>query len=375
MTPSRRAPHAPTGHWPSEALLARTVPAPVIVGTGLIALDVIYGPDEGTEPLVAAGGTCGNVLAALSYLGWDAYPVARLSNDGSAGAVREDLVRWGVKLDFLSIPPTMATPVIVQRIRRDASDRVFHKFSLSCEECGRWLPTYAAVPAAAMSQMLSQMPVPEVCFVDRSSRGAVLLAEWAASQGSLVYIEPSGRSTSALLGKLLTSAHIVKYSADHRELVTEARRYAGRAFNPWLEVETQGAGGLRYRTRTARTWKTCAALQIPRVRDTAGAGDWCTVGILHMMAQGGAAALEHIPGDVLHEAIFVGQALSAWTCQHEGARGGMNATSPAQLSAAVERAWRRDASLQAGTVAQAVTTRPSRLALCRDCKDPELVTL
>ena len=48
---------------------------PTVVGTGLVALDVVV---SGDDVKYFAGGTCGNVLTCLSYLGWDAKPVARL---------------------------------------------------------------------------------------------------------------------------------------------------------------------------------------------------------------------------------------------------------------------------------------------------------
>src|SRR4051794_36087227 len=85
---------------------------PVIAGTGLIALDVVI-PD-GTHSLLRlwAGGTCGNVLAALSFMGWDAYPIARLRDDAASSQITQDFSRWGVKLDFLGLDPAGSTPVI-----------------------------------------------------------------------------------------------------------------------------------------------------------------------------------------------------------------------------------------------------------------------
>ncbi len=42
---------------------------PKIIGTGLIALDVIVNAEHNREPFFQAGGTCGNVLSILSFLG------------------------------------------------------------------------------------------------------------------------------------------------------------------------------------------------------------------------------------------------------------------------------------------------------------------
>jgi fructokinase len=201
----------------------------------------------------------------------------------------------------------------------------------------------------------------------------VLLAEWAAAKGAIVYVEPSGRSTPSLLGRLLALAHIVKYSADHRVLVVDARRRAGRNVDPWLEIETHGAAGLRYRVGGSKVWRTRPAFEVSEVVDTAGAGDWCSVGILHALAQGGAAAVEHVPVDVLDEAINVGQALSAWTCQYEGARGGMYHISRDEFFAAVEGTLGRQRLRGATAAPLAFGPTPARVALCHDCKDVALV--
>lgn len=44
--------------------------APLAIGTGLLALDDIRIDGDERPPRRWAGGTCGNVLLALRYLGW-----------------------------------------------------------------------------------------------------------------------------------------------------------------------------------------------------------------------------------------------------------------------------------------------------------------
>ena len=51
---------------------------PAVTGMGLVALDMVITEPSDREPRFFAGGTCGNVLTILSYLGWAATPVARL---------------------------------------------------------------------------------------------------------------------------------------------------------------------------------------------------------------------------------------------------------------------------------------------------------
>ena len=59
---------------------------PKVVGTGLIALDFVLGPEKDEPIRYWAGGTCGNVLAIMAYLGWDSFPVARMNGDAAARA-------------------------------------------------------------------------------------------------------------------------------------------------------------------------------------------------------------------------------------------------------------------------------------------------
>ena len=60
---------------------------PRAFGAGLLALDIVVSADLEMPMRAYAGGTCGNVLAELAYLGWEAFPVARLSDDPAAQRV------------------------------------------------------------------------------------------------------------------------------------------------------------------------------------------------------------------------------------------------------------------------------------------------
>ena len=59
------------------------------------------------------------------------------------------------------------------------------------------------------------------------------------------------------------------------------------------------------------------------MEDTAGAGDWCTAGIIHRLGQQGLRGLQQVTAAQLQDALCFGQALAAWNCGFEGARGGM----------------------------------------------------
>jgi len=296
---------------------------PSVIGVGLVALDVVITEDSGGTPRYVAGGTCGNVLAGLSYQGWKAFPIARLNGDNASILVQRDLKKWGVRLRFASLAPKTKTPVVVHRIRRSADGTAVHRFSWRCPGCGRHLPSYRAVVASAVEQIVNGLATPTVVFIDRPSCGAVLLAKAAAKQGAIVFFEPSAGGSPNHFQEILSVAHVLKYSTDFSERI---RPFLAES-KALLEIETLGAAGLRYRMRMSRPevthWDQVEALDPGRVIDRGGAGDWCSVGIIERLCASGLDALRNFTQHKIRDGLRFGQALAAWTCAFEGARGGM----------------------------------------------------
>ena len=112
---------------------------PVVIGTGLVALDVVIPSGVEADPQLRAGGTCGNVLTALAYLGWNSYPIARLSENGASKLVADDLRQWGVHLDFVTFDDDGSTPVIVQHISNSKTGSPTHLISQTYDATLRWL--------------------------------------------------------------------------------------------------------------------------------------------------------------------------------------------------------------------------------------------
>lgn len=304
-----------------KVAFSRQATKPVVVGTGLIALDVVIAKGDKADPLLCAGGTCGNVLIALAYLGWNAYPIARLRDDAASRKIREDLSTWGVKLDFVTQTENGSTPVCVQHIYGPESGRT-HSFSRKCPACGAWLPWYKAVKANVVPELFPRLPNIDVFYFDRTSRGAVDLAQKAREAGALVFFEPSAESDPKHLKEALEVAHVVKVAMDRiksNEAVLTSKR-------PVLVIQTLGSRGLRYSKSSGskkRTWDHLLPYEIDVVCDTSGAGDWCTAGIISSLGSLGPEGLQDATNDTILSALEMGQAMAAWTCQYEGARGGM----------------------------------------------------
>ena len=267
------------------------VTRPRIFGTGLIALDLVIGADPETPVRCWAGGTCGNVLSILAWLGWDAYPVARMDGDAASERVRADMARWGVHFDWTACAPTTATPIIVQEIRRGRDGRPRHRFSWSCPRCGEWLPPFRAITVNAVERIKPALAGASVFFLDRLSRANLTLAAEASAHGAVVVFEPSGKATDKLMSEGLALAHVVKYADDRLAGVHGAMEDGSAAL---LEVRTLGERGLDYRHRLGRgvsDWMHLKAVSAPRLADACGSGDWCTAGFIAKAAVGGQKGL------------------------------------------------------------------------------------
>jgi len=349
----------------------RTRRNPVVIGTGLVALDVVIPNGLAADPYLCAGGTCGNVLTALAFLGWRSYPIARLSANGASKQVAADLRQWGVSLDFVTFDDDGSTPVVIQHIRNNKTGEPIHSFSRKCPGCGAILPWYKAVRVADVTNLVPRLPKPQVFFFDRTSRGALSLAKQARDQGAIVFFEPSASSDPNLLEEALRLAHIVKVSSDRiggNEAVLTSTK-------PKIIIETRGSTGLRLRhTDSERQhdggkWHKMPPIPVECLRDTAGAGDWCTAGIIHMLGAMGAKGLDNLTLTEVRQAVRVGQAMASWTCGFDGPRGGMYVSEKMAFQKSVLGLLNGRTESAADTKKAAIPTRERQAFACESCRE------
>ena len=302
---------------------------PVVIGTGLIALDLVISADSSAPIKDSAGGTCGNVLTILSSLDWQSYPIARLNGDAASMRVAQDLMHWGVQLNHAHQMPTTDTPIVIQKIRKTSGGESIHSFSWRCPTCKAWLPPYKPVTGASARNIISDLPKPDVFFFDRVSRGALILAEAAADNGAIIFFEPSAKGNQKQFKEALEIAHIVKYS-DQRFSELPASE------SNLLQIQTLGSRGLRFKSTLSKAkitkWQTIDAIPAERVADTAGCGDWLTAGLILKLGIDGLKSFKKTSEKKLINALRFGQALSAWNCGFEGPRGGMCSDHPINIS-------------------------------------------
>ncbi len=286
-------------------------------GTGLVTLDVLVDSKEDNQRRLWAGGSCGNVLIILSYLGWKASPIVCLGEDSASQIIIDDMKKWNVNTELIFRSGKVSSPIIIEKLHNDG-ESAFHEFKFTCPFCGSPLPRNRPLPSEFIEEAENRMPCSDVFYFDRVSTSAIRLARKAKSQGALIVFEPHKIGIRKIFEESVNLADIVKYSFEQIE--TDALSKTAL-----LEVQTLGASGLRYKFRPKKgengIWKEKKAFQVGRVVDSAGAGDWCTAGLIYSLGAQGLRNLQEKKIEEIESAFDFGQRLAALKCCFEGPRG------------------------------------------------------
>lgn len=293
----------------------------IAIGAGLLTLDLILEEGE-TTPCrmnVLTGGSCGNVLLILSFLGWKSYPVAELSDSQATDILCQDLLRWGVKIDLINISTKGKTPIIIHRIYQNRSEAK-HRFEFKHPETKAWFPRFRPVTIKYVTEIADQLPKSSVFYFDRVSPAALIMAAQSRQNGSLVVFEPCSNRDTSLFERALAVSHIVKFS--HERLPTYMDVYPKN--KALIEIQTMGASGVAYRMeQTGTTWRYLPSFPTENIIDTAGAGDWFTAGMIdELLTKTNIAPYIFSVSDI-EKAILTGQLYGAINCCFMGARGTM----------------------------------------------------
>ena len=307
-----------------------TTNKPICIGIGLIALDVILNGSPKTVPKISTGGSCGNVLSILAFLNWESMPVARLADNSATKELLLDFNRWNVNNKFLKINENGSTPIIIHRILKNKNGDPIHRFEFRDPESKDWLPNFKPITRDIAKEIINIDISPSVFYFDRMNPGTIELATYFRSKGALIFFEPSSMKDEKVFRKCLSISHIVKYSNDR------LKEYKTKFTVPQaeLEIETRGKEGIAFRTARSNSaeWKTIRPYHIENVVDSAGAGDWCSAGIISKLGNGGYTSFKEAQITAIEEALDFGQLLGAMNCLLDGARGLMYHFTRKQIS-------------------------------------------
>jgi sugar/nucleoside kinase (ribokinase family) len=303
---------------------------PVCLGTGLVALDVILNGTPATPAKLCVGGSCGNILSILSFLGWTSKPIARLSKGNATKNVLKDLTNFDVKTELISRENDGSTQIIIHRILKDKNGNAKHRFEFKVPGTKEWLPSYKPLLGTAVENITKKQANAQVFYFDRVSRSSIDLAKFYKEKGALIIFEPSSYKEEKQFSECLVLADIIKFSSDR---ISNYSEFHSSPIAP-LEIETLGKEGLRYRLKSNKNkaWKKITPFELPNIIDTAGAGDWCTAGIINELGYNGAKSFKDATLADIESALNMGQALGAINCIYDGARGIMYNMTYAELN-------------------------------------------
>jgi len=307
-------------------------------GTGLVTLDIVCKVNDGLNLRFWTGGSCGNVLIILAYLGWESYPIARLGDDTAGQFLLKEMKSFGLECDQVFLGKSVSTPIIVEELSNGTNRSPSHRWKWACPVCGSRLPAYKPITVDDLKTISKEMPSCEVFYFDRVSRGAIELAKTCKNSGAIVFFEPSTVGNKELFKECLKVADVVKYSHSRTTVFSKLLS----EFVVPIEVETLGAKGVRYRIRTPMSdgkWVAVPAYQLKHIKDSAGCGDWCSAGMIHMLGSFTNGYFQNVRNENVEYALKFGQTLAALKCSFEGARGLMYSMSKERLIELVERTW------------------------------------
>lgn len=292
---------------------------PSIAGAGFVTLDVTL--DQAFRVTYrGVGGTTGNVLSILAFLGWRSVPVVRVGSDAIGREVLREFSALGIDVRHMGADASLETPLTFQFAAQPSGAP---RYGFECPSCGKARRFRRELIDTGFRAALDDVSSTNVFFFDRVTPGAVEMAQTARESGAVVFFEPSTIGPdAALFAMALRASHVVKYSAE---------RIAGSVSDlldsGFVEIQTMGARGLRFRKHSlAPDWVTLPALPVSGIADTSGAGDWCSAGFIHALDQ---LAQDCAPQDLSYNKIYdslrKAQAIAALSCRHIGARGLMRA--------------------------------------------------
>jgi fructokinase len=351
-----------------DNLFEKMEPKPKVIGTGLVALDIIINGDIKCNPQLRAGGSCGNVLTILSYLGWESYPIARFGGEETAKMIIDDIQEWGVETSLITQNNSGSTPIIVEKIKKKRNGEPIHQFFLKCPNCGSFLPRYRPVLAKDTPAIIKKMPYASVFYFDRVSRSSIELAKESKKRGSLVFFEPCGIKDKKQFLECLDLSDVVKYSHENG---IPAQKIIQKVNIP-LEIKTLGPEGLRFCFRKCGSkevkWKSMHAYPVHGLKDAAGAGDWCSAGIIHRLGREGAKGFDTADESAIDKALSFGQALAAISCQFEGPRGFMYSASKANIQASVGDIIKKGEALETIDEKKSEKVATKMVCFCPECR-------
>ena len=298
-----------------------------IIGTGIFNLDRIVvreypawpalRPFEDKLVLEEVGGTCGNVMSILAWMGWDARPLVKLDDTPEGHRVADGLEGYGCDCRYVTVAPDGGTTILTCTHKKDREGG--HVLS-----CRAGSPGGSRFPKRRFLRMRDEAPAflealkdtPAVFFFDDPAAGNRALARGMKERGALVYFEPSRIGMSADREAVILS-DVVKFSDENVPIVKFADLFPDKVF-----IQTMGAKGVRVKYKTDPWQGFVLSADAPvKVVDTEGAGDWFTATFINELAAQGVENAAGLTRERVMAAVRQAMCMAALSVGYLGSKG------------------------------------------------------
>lgn len=287
------------------------------LGAGTFPLDnlLMKSADGSIETIYQhVGGTAGNVMSILAWMGWHTLPAARLDDSEVGLQLKADLESYGCDTRYLTNTPEGGTTIldIIHKTGRDGKPKT--AYMAHSPRGGRFVNHrfWTLKQAQALFDSLDQMP--DIFFFDRCAPGNILLAELLHERGVLVYYEPNEAVDRNFLRAVAVS-DIIKFSNEKHPNISFTDCYTDKLF-----IQTMNQNGLRYSLRGG-DWKRLVPVCNPNAIDGEGAGDWTSSTLIDALGKQGLPRIADIQASILEDCLMVAQKVASESVSYIGAKG------------------------------------------------------
>jgi hypothetical protein len=287
------------------------------LGAGTFPLDnlLMKHADGSVETIYQhVGGTAGNVMSILAWMGWHTLPAARLDDSEVGLQLKVDLESYGCDTRYLTNTPDGGTTIldIIHKTGRDGRPKT--AYMAHSPRGGRFVNHrfWTLKQAQALFDSLDEMP--EIFFFDRCAPGNILLAELFHKRGVLVYYEPNEPVDRNFL-RAVAASDIVKFSNEKHPDVSFTDGFTDKLF-----IQTMNEKGLRFKLRSD-DWIKVLPEYNPDFVDGEGAGDWTTSAFINEMGHHHMLSFDKIHQPNVYHCLEEAQRVASKSVSYMGAKG------------------------------------------------------
>ena len=306
------------------------------VGLGDICLDTVIRKDcakefshKGKDTIILqeVGGGMANVMCNMSYLGWNAYPIALLDYSKVSKKIKEDLERFGVNNKLVAICDDGKAYIKQYVHYYDKSGNHEGKYGQIKVHAGKLDSagnaqlhiSYRQISSRGntVDNILSQIDfVPNVFFFDSVNTGHRMIAKEMHNRGALVYFEPTNRNDKKEdIIKCTTLSHIIKVSDnDFPNIEDFVENMSDK-----LVIQTLGVNGCRFNLFN-HGWVNISSVANDYVIDSIGAGDITTSVFLSKLAKSGCLSADLFTTEKVFQSLSEAMVYASYSVSFLGAK-------------------------------------------------------